>query len=156
LFEARRETALPAEKIGEGTIAAAANACEDLAHLLPVIIDAFPLAAAHPPAIVGELVGEERRGVDDGERLLDLAVDELRAELDRQPEMGLMDGEDAAADALARFEDDNAPAGAREIARGGEARGPGTDDDDVYVIRGRSPTRAASAPRESSRRCRSA
>src|SRR5207244_1529913 len=145
-----------AEEIGEGAIAPAANAREYAAHLSPEIVDMFPFAAAHPPVIVGKLVGEERRGVDDAERLFDFAVDEFCAELDGESEIGLMDGVDAAADALARFDDDNVPAGARQIARRGEARGPCPNDDDVYVIRGRSPTRAAFAPRGSSRRCRSA
>src|SRR5205085_11697844 len=100
------------------------------------------------------LIDEERRGVDDGERLLDFAVDELGAELDRQRQIGLMNRVDAAADALARFEDDNLPPRAGQLARGGEARGPCADDDDVYAIRGRSPTTATSAQRGSARRSR--
>src|SRR5438067_5421447 len=61
---------------------------------------------------------------------------------------------DAAADALARLEDDNMPTRARQLARGGEARGPRADDDDVYVIRGRSPPTATCARRGSARRWR--
>src|SRR5438067_3633350 len=156
LLELRRERALRAEEIGEGAIAPAPNAGEDTAHLFPEIVDALPFAAARRPVIVRKFVGQKPRGVDDAEGLFDFAVDELRTELDGEGEIGLMNGEDAAADALARFDDDNVPARARQIARRGQARGPCPDDDDVDVIRGRSPTRAASAPPESSRRCRSA
>ena len=113
LSYAWRETALRAQEIGERAIAPAPNAREDPAHRSPEIVDALPLSAAHPPVIIGEFVDEKSGGVDDAEGLLYFAVDELRAELDREGEIGLVESEDAAADALARFDDDNTPAGAR-------------------------------------------
>ena len=56
----------------------------------------------------------------------------------------IVDGEDAAADAVAGFEADDAQAGAFQVAGGGESGGTGSDDDDVGVGRRHTAMRAGS------------
>src|SRR2546421_6288966 len=83
--------------------------------------------------IVGQFHGRECRGIDDGERVLDFAMDELRAKLDGNREIRLVEGEDAAADALAALDDADTPAGTRKVARGSKARRAGADDQNVVA-----------------------
>src|SRR6185369_17779863 len=104
--------------------------CEEALELFPEI-DLFPFAVARPAVNVRQFEGEKRGAVDNGERRLRLAVHELRAELDRHGKVVRMKGVDAAADAIARLEDDDAVT--REITCGRESRGPGADDDDVVL-----------------------
>lgn len=58
-------------------------------------------------------------------------MDELRAELDGEGQAGLVLGEDAPADAVARLDDGDTPARAGKLTRGGETRGARADDDGV-------------------------
>ena len=60
------------------------------------------------------------------------AVDELRAELHRNLEARHAPRPAAAADALARLEDEHGAAGASQLVGRGEAGGTGADDD--YVV----------------------
>ena len=83
---------------------------------------------------VGQLIDEQGGRFHDCQRRLSLAVDELRSELDRQRKIGAVNGQDTAADAIAALENTNLLARAGEVARGGEAGGSGTDDDDVESV----------------------
>src|SRR5438105_9281978 len=87
-----------------------------------------PSTPRRPPMRVGQLIDEQGGRFHNCECRLSLAVNELRSQLDRQRKIGAVNGQDAAADAIAAFENANLLARAGEIARGSEAGGSGTDD----------------------------
>ena len=54
--------------------------------------------------IIGKLIGDQRGSLHDGQSLPRLAMNELRAELNRQWKIRKVRGPDAAADARTRLE----------------------------------------------------
>ena len=119
------------QKVGEGAIAAGGDARAKAIYLFPEISHPLPSSGTRPPVVVRELVRQQSRRLDDGERGGLLAVDELRSQLDGQGKIRRVQGEDAAAQSLAGFEEADALAGSRAIARRGQAGGARADDDDV-------------------------
>ena len=92
------------QKVGEGAIAAGGDARAKAIYLFPEISHPLPSSGTRPPVVVRELVGQQSRRLDDGERGGLLAVDELRSQLDGQGKIRRVQGEDTAAQSLAGFE----------------------------------------------------
>ena len=102
--------------------------------MLPETVMAPELAALAPPVRVGKAVDEHGRAGKEAEDLVRVAVDELRAELDRHRHRRLVQRVNASAEARARFEKENGEAGGGEIARRREARRASADHDDVVFF----------------------
>ncbi len=83
---------------------------------------------------VGKSIGEQGCRFDDRECLFGFTVNEFCSELDGKRQIGGVDRPDAAADALAAFEDADSLARTGEIACRGETCGSGTDDNDVESV----------------------
>jgi len=74
-------------------------------------------------------------------------MDEFGAKLDRDRRVSIVEREDASADALARFKDDDIDARLIQATSRSEAGGTRTDDDDVCSARGRAHDDARDAGR---------
>ena len=111
------------------------DACPNFLLRLPEVGHSAPLFARGPIVIIRKLIDEERCRFDDGESLLRFTVNEFRSELERQRNIGDMVRENAAADALARFENDDRFSCAGEVASCGKTRRARSDDDCVGHIR---------------------
>src|SRR6266550_6966938 len=110
------------------------NPLLDFLNRCPEILDAPESSAGGPPVIVGKLIDEKCRRFDDREGVLRVAVDELRSELDGQGNIDFVKGENATADALACFENDDRFTGSGEVARCSKSCCAATDDDYIYAV----------------------
>ena len=110
---------------------------EDALDALPEVGALAELAALAPFVAVREAVDEYARAAGEAEDFVDGAVHELGAELDRHGEVRLVERVHAAAEARARFEEEDIEAGGGEVARRGEAGGAAADDDRVALRHGR-------------------
>lgn len=114
LAQARRNlAAAAAQEFGEGDVPGElADLRAHAVDLSPEVADALAASVARPPVIAGKLRDGERCGIDDVESRADLAVDELRAELDGEWEIGEMERVNAAADARTGLDETDTLTGA--------------------------------------------
>jgi hypothetical protein len=98
-------------------------------------VRALEPAADERPALADGVDGGARGLREKIEYRRRVAVDELGAELERNGETRLVPGVDAAADAVARFQDEARTPGACEIGCGLEPGGACAEDDDIVHLK---------------------
>ena len=102
--------------------------------LLPEISGLAELAIFEIPVALAGLVEFEVGPLGEMPERWRLAVHKFSAEFDGNWSSRIFVSEDAAADASACFEYDDSAAGNAEVARGGQARRAGADDQDIRSV----------------------
>ncbi len=122
---------MPQQKVGDRQVVGLTR--ERLVELARVRADQLLLregAVAHPPARPRDGRHREAGLAQQRARHRRLAMDEFGADLGWVAKILARQGLDASAAALTRLQDRHRHAGARQYARGHQAGGAGTDDDD--------------------------